>query len=120
MVAALKRGDEVITSGGIVGTIERIIDAEKAEIAFYSVKLNLEKEEIKVEAKPIDRFDSQFLVSVQHPFIFMAYHNQETITIEHLTDSSVKRQVIKDVGVILQFFEILHDTSDCKVGVLTR
>ena len=26
MVAALKRGDEVITSGGIVGKIERILD----------------------------------------------------------------------------------------------
>ena len=32
MVEALKRGDKVITSGGIVGTIERIIDAEKAEV----------------------------------------------------------------------------------------
>ena len=32
MVENLKRGDRVITSGGIVGTIERIIDAEKAEV----------------------------------------------------------------------------------------
>ena len=32
MVENLKRGDKVITSGGIVGTIERIIDAEKAEV----------------------------------------------------------------------------------------
>ena len=32
MVQNLKRGDKVITSGGIVGTIERIIDAEKAEV----------------------------------------------------------------------------------------
>ena len=32
MVENLKRGDKVITAGGIVGTIERIIDAEKAEI----------------------------------------------------------------------------------------
>jgi len=29
MVDNLKRGDKVITSGGIVGTIERIVDAEK-------------------------------------------------------------------------------------------
>ena len=28
-VEALKRGDKVITSGGIVGTVERIIDNEK-------------------------------------------------------------------------------------------
>jgi len=32
MVDNLKRGDKVITSGGIVGTVERIIDAEKAEV----------------------------------------------------------------------------------------
>ena len=32
MVEALKRGDKVITSGGIVGTIERIIDNEKVEV----------------------------------------------------------------------------------------
>ena len=28
MVEALKRGDKVITSGGIVGTVERVIDNE--------------------------------------------------------------------------------------------
>ncbi len=32
MVDNLKRGDKVVTSGGIVGTIERIIDGEKAEV----------------------------------------------------------------------------------------
>ena len=32
MVQNLKRGDKVITSGGILGTIERIVDAEKAEV----------------------------------------------------------------------------------------
>jgi preprotein translocase subunit YajC len=32
MVENLKRGDKVITSAGIVGTIERIIDNEKAEV----------------------------------------------------------------------------------------
>ena len=32
MVEALKRGDKVITSGGIVGTMERIIDNEKVEV----------------------------------------------------------------------------------------
>ena len=30
MVENLKRGDKVITSAGIIGTIERIIDNEKA------------------------------------------------------------------------------------------
>ena len=32
MVASLKRGDEVVTSGGIVGKIERIIGDDKVEI----------------------------------------------------------------------------------------
>ena len=32
MVEALKRGDKVITSGGILGTVERIIDNEKVEV----------------------------------------------------------------------------------------
>tara|TARA_Y100001970_G_C14143947_1_gene808760 strand:- start:218 stop:502 length:285 start_codon:yes stop_codon:yes gene_type:complete len=41
MVENLKRGDKVVTSGGIVGTIERIIDAEKAEV--------LISENVKVE-----------------------------------------------------------------------
>ena len=32
MVESLKRGDKVITSGGIIGTIERVIDNEKVEV----------------------------------------------------------------------------------------
>ena len=32
MVSALKRGDEVITSGGIVGKIERIVGDDKVDI----------------------------------------------------------------------------------------
>jgi preprotein translocase subunit YajC len=32
MVESLKRGDKVITTGGIVGTVERIIDNEKVEV----------------------------------------------------------------------------------------
>ena len=34
MVAALKRGDEVVTSGGIVGTIERVLGDDKVDIVF--------------------------------------------------------------------------------------
>ena len=41
MVESLKRGDKVITSGGIVGTVERIIDNEKVEV--------LISENVKVE-----------------------------------------------------------------------
>jgi preprotein translocase subunit YajC len=32
MVGALKRGDEVVTSGGIVGKIERVLGDDKVEI----------------------------------------------------------------------------------------
>ena len=32
MVAALKRGDEVITSGGIVGKVERVLGNDKIDI----------------------------------------------------------------------------------------
>ena len=32
MVESLKRGDKIITTGGILGTVERIIDNEKVEV----------------------------------------------------------------------------------------
>ncbi len=32
MVGNLKRGDKVITSGGIIGTVERVMENDKAEI----------------------------------------------------------------------------------------
>tara|TARA_Y100001970_G_scaffold154129_1_gene188687 strand:+ start:161 stop:448 length:288 start_codon:yes stop_codon:yes gene_type:complete len=41
MVENLKRGDKVVTSGGIVGSIERIIDNDKVEITI--------SENVKVE-----------------------------------------------------------------------
>ena len=44
MVDNLKRGDKVITSGGIVGTVERIIDGEKAEV---SISENVKVEIVK-------------------------------------------------------------------------
>ena len=33
MVENLKRGDDVVTSAGIIGTVERIIDNEKVEVS---------------------------------------------------------------------------------------
>ena len=44
MVENLKRGDKVISSGGIIGTVERIIDSDKAEI---SITDNVKVEVIK-------------------------------------------------------------------------
>ena len=32
MVAALKRGDEVVTSGGIIGKVERIVGDDKVDL----------------------------------------------------------------------------------------
>jgi len=32
MVAALKRGDEIITSGGIIGKVEKIVGNDKIEV----------------------------------------------------------------------------------------
>ena len=33
MVASLKRGDEVVTSGGIIGKVERVLDDDKVDIS---------------------------------------------------------------------------------------
>ena len=33
MVAALKRGDEIVTSGGIVGKVERILGDDKIDVS---------------------------------------------------------------------------------------
>ncbi len=44
MVEGLKRGDKVITSGGITGTVERIIDNEKVEVQIAeNVKVEIVK-----------------------------------------------------------------------------
>ena len=32
MTKNLKRGDQIITSGGIIGTVERVMDNDRAEI----------------------------------------------------------------------------------------
>ena len=57
MVAGLKRGDEVITSGGIIGIVDRVMDDDRIEVKISeNVKVQiirstitslLKKEEIK-------------------------------------------------------------------------
>ena len=32
MVSALKRGDEVVTSGGIIGRVEKVLDNDKVDL----------------------------------------------------------------------------------------
>ena len=41
MVENLKRGDKVVTAGGIVGTVDRVIDNDKVEVSI--------SEDVKVE-----------------------------------------------------------------------
>ena len=57
MVENLKRGDKVVTSGGIVGTIERVVDNDKIEV--------LISENVKVEI--IKSTGIQALVSNTEP-----------------------------------------------------
>ena len=57
MVESLKRGDEIITSGGIIGTIDRVMEDDRIEVTIgENVKVQiirstitslLKKEEIK-------------------------------------------------------------------------
>ena len=57
MVESLKRGDEVITSGGIIGTVERVMEDDRIEVLIGdNVKVQiirstitslLKKEEVK-------------------------------------------------------------------------
>ena len=44
MVENLKRGDQVVTSGGIIGTIERVMDNDKVEV---TISENVKVEVIK-------------------------------------------------------------------------
>ena len=57
MVENLKRGDNAVTSGGIVGTIERVVDNDKVEV--------LISENVKVEI--IKSTGIQALVSNTEP-----------------------------------------------------
>jgi len=44
MVSNLKKGDKVVTSGGIVGTVERVMENDKAEIQISeNVKVEIVK-----------------------------------------------------------------------------
>tara|TARA_B110001452_G_scaffold74856_1_gene60628 strand:- start:979 stop:1263 length:285 start_codon:yes stop_codon:yes gene_type:complete len=57
MVDSLKRGDEVITSGGIIGTVDRVMEDDRIEVIIgenvkvqiirSTITSQLKKEEIK-------------------------------------------------------------------------
>jgi len=47
MVSSLKRGDEVITSGGIIGTVERVLEDGRIEVILSeNVKVQIIKSTI--------------------------------------------------------------------------
>ena len=41
MVTALKRGDKVVTTGGIVGTVERVMENDRVEVSIAN-NINIE------------------------------------------------------------------------------
>ena len=41
MVQSLKRGDEIITSGGIIGTIDKVMEDDRIEVAVSYTHLTL-------------------------------------------------------------------------------
>ena len=57
MVESLKRGDEIITSGGIIGTVDRVMEDDRIEVVIgdnvkvqiikSTITSQLKKEEIK-------------------------------------------------------------------------
>jgi preprotein translocase subunit YajC len=57
MVAGLKRGDEIITSGGIIGIVDRVMEDDRVEVTLCdNVKVQIIKSTItsllkKTEAK---------------------------------------------------------------------
>ena len=57
MVAGLKRGDEVITSGGFIGTVDRVMEDDRIEVLLVdNIKVQIIKSTItsllkKTEAK---------------------------------------------------------------------
>ena len=57
MVANLKRGDEVITSGGVIGTVDRVMEDDRIEVLLgENIKVQIIKSTItsllkKTEAK---------------------------------------------------------------------
>ena len=47
MVASLKRGDEVITSGGIIGTVDRVMEDDRIEVLLVdNIKVQIIKSTI--------------------------------------------------------------------------
>ena len=52
MVKNLKRGDEVITSGGIIGKVDRVYEDDKLEIEISEgVKVNIIKNTVQSHLK---------------------------------------------------------------------
>ena len=56
MVENLKRGDEVITSGGIIGTIERVMEDDRIEVLLAdNVKVQIIRSTITSKLQKIEK-----------------------------------------------------------------
>ena len=56
MVENLKRGDEVITSGGIIGTIEKVMEDDRIEVVLAdNVKVQIIKSTITSKLQKIEK-----------------------------------------------------------------
>ena len=52
MVESLKRGDEVITSGGIIGTVDRVMEDDRIEVVIGdNVKVQIIRSTITSQLK---------------------------------------------------------------------
>ena len=66
MVAALKRGDEVVTSGGIVGKVERVLGDDKVDLSITENRLFANRKRMdRIELLPGQKFDLAFWLRTQ-------------------------------------------------------
>ena len=55
MVESLKRGDEVITSGGIIGTVDRVLEDDRIEVVISdNVKVQIIRSTVTSQLKKED------------------------------------------------------------------
>ena len=66
MVSTLKRGDEIVTSGGIVGKIEKVYDDDKVDLL---ISENVTVQVIKSTVQSLLK-DSKSGITIFRPFVY--------------------------------------------------
>ena len=88
MVESLKRGDEIITSGGIIGTIDKVMEDDRIEVTIGdNVKVKIIKNTItsllkKEEVKKYFLFSVKFFKNKYHINLSCFYNNIFFFTIK--------------------------------------